>query len=89
MLPGCCHIHISANSVPYLKPQKRKVESGFWHGQKLISTKRKRGRKKVAKEVPWQDGGVESSTCIECDPQSERRVTHNSFEKGFSALQTH
>ena len=51
MLPGCCHFHISANSVPYLKPQKRKVESGFWHGQKWISTKRKRGRKKVVKEA--------------------------------------
>jgi hypothetical protein len=51
MLPGCCHFHISANSVPYLKPQKRKVESRFWHGKNLISTKRKKGKKEPSKPV--------------------------------------
>ena len=48
MLPGCCHFHISANSVPYLKPQKRKVESGFWHGQNMISAKRKEREERTA-----------------------------------------
>ena len=96
MLPGCCHFHISANSVPYLKPQKRKVESGFWHGQNMISTKRKKGKKQSRKRsVKSRVALLTSGTfnlqlerwCREFDSQIARPTEHHPqiVQRGLSA----
>ena len=47
MLPGCCHFHISANSVPYLKPQKTEGRIGVLAWPELDFCKEEKGEERT------------------------------------------
>ena len=65
MLPGCCHCHISANSVPYLKPQKTEGRIGVLAWPELDFCKEEKGEERTFETWMWLREPVTSGTFIE------------------------
>ena len=99
MLPGCCHFHISANSVPYLKPQKTEgrievltwLELDFYKEEKGKKQSRKRSVKsRVALLTSGTSNLQLERWCREFDSQIARPTEYHPqiVQRGLSARRT-